>query len=220
MRRVLSAFIAAIAAAVWFEPAHGLGRPGLTPVACPSQEWETAEPALRSAARRESVRGALRRRPLSNRDPREVEWRADAQRPRVRVEHRRERLAARRRGRRRSAQHLIDEGFAWAASSYRCNGYVPGHRASRTRWRLTDLFTKFNGGTAPAPRLSHGHLDGRTRHASRHARVPDVVCRRSRDVSGRTRAVRLLHRHRRGRGSDHRGRAEKTSHTYSRISRA
>ncbi len=37
MRRVLSALIAATAAAVWFQPAHGLGRPGLTPVACPTQ---------------------------------------------------------------------------------------------------------------------------------------------------------------------------------------
>ena len=35
MRRVLSVALAAAAAALWFQPAHGLGRPGLTPVACP-----------------------------------------------------------------------------------------------------------------------------------------------------------------------------------------
>ena len=46
MHRVLSALIAATATAVWFQPAHGLGRPGLTPVACPSQEWEIPDAAL------------------------------------------------------------------------------------------------------------------------------------------------------------------------------
>jgi pimeloyl-ACP methyl ester carboxylesterase len=45
-------------------------------------------------------------------------------------------------------QHLIDQGFAWAASSYRCNGYVPGIGLQDTML-LTDLFTKFNGGRAP-----------------------------------------------------------------------
>ena len=46
MRRVLAAFVAAVAAAVSFEPAQGLGRPGLTPVACPSQQWAPVDPAL------------------------------------------------------------------------------------------------------------------------------------------------------------------------------
>lgn len=45
-------------------------------------------------------------------------------------------------------QHLIDQGFAWAASSYRCNGYIPGIGLQDTM-ALVDLFTKFNGGTAP-----------------------------------------------------------------------
>jgi enterochelin esterase-like enzyme len=43
---------------------------------------------------------------------------------------------------------LIDQGFAWAASSYRCNGYVPGIGLLDTM-ALTDLFTRFNGGTVP-----------------------------------------------------------------------
>lgn len=46
-------------------------------------------------------------------------------------------------------QHLIDEGFAWAASSYRCNGYVPG-RGLLDTMALTDVFTRINGGKAPA----------------------------------------------------------------------
>jgi pimeloyl-ACP methyl ester carboxylesterase len=45
-------------------------------------------------------------------------------------------------------QHLIERGFAWAASSYRCNGYVPGIGLQDTM-ALIDLFTKFNGGRAP-----------------------------------------------------------------------
>ena len=45
-------------------------------------------------------------------------------------------------------EHLIQEGFAWAASSYRCNGYVPGIGLQDTM-ALTDLFTKFNAGRAP-----------------------------------------------------------------------
>src|SRR5439155_9069114 len=39
-------------------------------------------------------------------------------------------------------------GYAWAASSYRCNGYVPGQGLLDTM-ALTDLFTKSNGGRAP-----------------------------------------------------------------------
>jgi dienelactone hydrolase len=44
-------------------------------------------------------------------------------------------------------QHLIEKGYAWAASSYRCNGYVPGQGLLDTM-ALTELFTKFNGGRA------------------------------------------------------------------------
>src|SRR5262245_12872738 len=45
-------------------------------------------------------------------------------------------------------QHLIDEGFAWAASSYRCNGYVPGQGLVDTL-ALKDLFVQTNGGQSP-----------------------------------------------------------------------
>jgi pimeloyl-ACP methyl ester carboxylesterase len=41
--------------------------------------------------------------------------------------------------------YLIEHGYAWAASSYRCNGYVPGQGLLDTM-ALTDLFTKLNGG--------------------------------------------------------------------------
>jgi len=45
-------------------------------------------------------------------------------------------------------EHLIRHGFAWAASSYRCNGYVPGQGLEDTR-ALVGLFTELNGGRAP-----------------------------------------------------------------------
>src|SRR5690349_1084445 len=45
-------------------------------------------------------------------------------------------------------QHLIDGGFAWAASSYRCNGYVPGIGLQDTML-LRDIFLQKTGGVAP-----------------------------------------------------------------------
>lgn len=45
-------------------------------------------------------------------------------------------------------EHLIEQGFAWAASSYRCNGYVPGQGLEDTR-ALVDLVTTFTSGRAP-----------------------------------------------------------------------
>jgi pimeloyl-ACP methyl ester carboxylesterase len=41
--------------------------------------------------------------------------------------------------------HLVEDGYAWAASSYRCNGYVPGQGLEDTR-ALEALFTQHNGG--------------------------------------------------------------------------
>jgi len=45
-------------------------------------------------------------------------------------------------------EHLVAKGFAWAASSYRCNGYVPGVGLLDTM-ALVDVFSKVNGGKAP-----------------------------------------------------------------------
>ncbi len=46
-------------------------------------------------------------------------------------------------------QHWIQNGFAWAASSYRCNGAVTGVGLFDTM-ALRDLFVKFNAGKAPS----------------------------------------------------------------------
>lgn len=45
--------------------------------------------------------------------------------------------------------HLIGRGFAWAASSYRCNGYIPGVGLQDTML-LRDVFLQVDGGRAPA----------------------------------------------------------------------
>ena len=45
-------------------------------------------------------------------------------------------------------EHLLARGFAWAASSYRCNGYVPGWGLEDTR-ALVPLFTELNDERAP-----------------------------------------------------------------------
>ena len=44
-------------------------------------------------------------------------------------------------------QYLIPNGFAWASSSYRCNGYVPGQGLVDTL-ALRDLFVTKNDGLA------------------------------------------------------------------------
>jgi pimeloyl-ACP methyl ester carboxylesterase len=41
-------------------------------------------------------------------------------------------------------EHLVERGFAWAASSYRCNGYVPGQGLEDTR-ALVGILTSFVG---------------------------------------------------------------------------
>src|SRR6185503_13899359 len=48
----------------------------------------------------------------------------------------------------RFREHVVKNGFAWAASSYRCNGYVPGQGLLDTM-ALVDLFKQANGGRAP-----------------------------------------------------------------------
>jgi pimeloyl-ACP methyl ester carboxylesterase len=53
---------------------------------------------------------------------------------------------------------LIEQGYAWAASSYRCNGYVPGIGLQDTML-LTPLFLEING-KAPSRTYLTGHSMG------------------------------------------------------------
>jgi pimeloyl-ACP methyl ester carboxylesterase len=128
-------------------PASTVGRPGITPVACPVQTWETAEASFEAlpgaTAHFGAYEGGIYRIEIPTRWNGELMLSAHGfvssagpQGSRLRV------------GNPAIRQHLIDQGFAWAASSYRCNGYIPGIGLQDTM-ALVDLFTKFNNGTAP-----------------------------------------------------------------------
>lgn len=147
MHRLISALTLAAALAASITPARGLGRPGVTPVACPNQEWQHDEAAFEAlpGAKGFSGRydGGLYRIEIPEKWNGELMLsahgfvsNAGASGSRLRV------------GTPAIRQHVIEQGFAWAASSYRCNGYVPGIGLQDTM-ALTDLFTKLNGGSAP-----------------------------------------------------------------------
>src|SRR3954447_6866534 len=143
----LTALTASILAGLWSAPAQTVGRPGLTPVACPAQTWSPDDPAFDALPGARAFfgtqNGAIYRIEIPERWNGELMLSAHgfvtnggAQGSRLRV------------GIPAIRQHLIDQGFAWAASSYRCNGYVPGIGLEDTM-ALTELFTRFNGNTAP-----------------------------------------------------------------------
>ena len=128
-------------------PTAGVGRPGLTPVACPTMAWEATDPAFEALPGAKAFsgkyEGGLYRIEIPDK------WNGEL----MLSSHgyvaagagRGQQLRA---GNPAFRQHLIDEGFAWASSSYRCNGYIPGIGLTDTM-ALTDLFTKFNSGRAP-----------------------------------------------------------------------
>ena len=125
-----------------------VGAPGVSPVSCPSQEWQYNDPTFQPlpGARALSGRydgGVYRIEIPSGWNGELVLWAhgfvdtRGAQGSQLRVGFP---------GPLR--QHLINRGYAWAASSYRCNGYVPGIGLLDTM-ALMELFTKSNGGTTP-----------------------------------------------------------------------
>lgn len=128
-------------------PASTVGRPGLTPIACPAQTWAPDDPTFEALPGARAFfggyEGGIYRIEIPDHWNGELMLSAHgfvsnggAQGSRLRV------------GIPAIRQHLVDEGFAWAASSYRCNGYVPGMGLQDTM-ALTDMFTRFNAGTAP-----------------------------------------------------------------------
>jgi pimeloyl-ACP methyl ester carboxylesterase len=152
MRRVSAAVAAlaavALVAAVSYQPAHGLGRPGLTPVPCPTQAWEPVDPTIEALAGARVFTGRYSGGVYQIEIP--EKWNGE-----LMLSAHGFRANSGTNGSRLEVQppairkQLIDGGFAWAASSYRCNGYVPGMGLEDTM-ALTGLFTEFNGGTAPS----------------------------------------------------------------------
>jgi pimeloyl-ACP methyl ester carboxylesterase len=134
-------------AAAWSTPAQTVGRPGITPVACPQQTWEPGDARFDALPGAKAFYGrydgGLYRIEIPDKWNGELMLSSHGyvansgpQGSRLRV------------GNPGIREHLIQEGFAWAASSYRCNGYIPGIGLQDTM-ALTDLFTKFNNGNAP-----------------------------------------------------------------------
>lgn len=143
----LAAIAALLAVASTTRTTAALGRPGITPVPCPAQEWQPGDPAFEALPGAKAFfgkyDGGLYKIEIPDNWNGELALyahgfvsNAGAQGSALRV------------GNAPIREHLIKEGYAWAASSYRCNGYVPGQGLVDTM-ALTDLFTKFNGGRAP-----------------------------------------------------------------------
>ncbi len=147
--RVLTgaALAAVLALALTPRTTTALGRPGVTPVPCPAQTWQMGDPAFEALPDAKAFFGQYEGGIYKIEIP--DNWNgelvlyahgfvsnAGAQGSTLRV------------GNSPIREHQIKEGYAWAASSYRCNGYVPGQGLLDTM-ALTDLFTKANGGRAP-----------------------------------------------------------------------
>ena len=147
-RALIGAAMAAVLAfAFTTQTTAALGRPGITPVPCPTQEWQPGDPKFEALPGAKaffgSYDGGLYKIEIPDNWNGELALyahgfvsNAGAQGSALRV------------GNSPIREHLIKEGYAWAASSYRCNGYVPGQGLLDTM-ALTELFTKFNAGRAP-----------------------------------------------------------------------
>ena len=124
-----------------------LGRPGITPVPCPTQEWQPGDPTFDALPGAKAFfgqyEGGLYKIEIPDNWNGELALYAHGF-----VSNAGTNGSALRVGNSPIREHLIQGGYAWAASSYRCNGYVPGQGLLDTM-ALTDLFTKANGGRAP-----------------------------------------------------------------------
>jgi dienelactone hydrolase len=139
--------VAALALASANRQVAALGRPGITPVPCPTQEWQLGDPKLDALPGAKAFFGKYDGGIYKVEIP--DDWNGElALYAHGFVSNAGAQGSALRVGNSPIREHLIKNGYAWAASSYRCNGYVPGQGLLDTM-ALTDLFTKFNGGRAP-----------------------------------------------------------------------
>src|SRR4029077_4551296 len=138
---------AVLAFACTTQTTAALGRPGITPVPCPTQEWQLGDPMFDALPGAKAFfgryEGGLYKIEIPDNGNGELALYAHGF-----VSNGGAQGSALRVGNSPIREHLIKDGYAWAASSYRCNGYVPGQGLLDTM-ALTDLFTKANGGRAP-----------------------------------------------------------------------
>jgi len=125
-----------------------LGKPGITPLPCPQQEWQHGDAAFEALPGAKAsfgkYDGGLYRIEIPDKWNGELVLFAHGF-----VANAGPNGSTLRVGNHRFREHLVKEGFAWASSSYRCNGYVPGQGLVDTM-ALSDLFKQTNGGRAPA----------------------------------------------------------------------
>jgi dienelactone hydrolase len=144
---ICAAVLAILGIAATTETTTALGRPGITPVPCPTQEWQLGDPTFEALPGAKAFfgkyDGGIYRIEIPDTWNGEFVLYAHGF-----VSNAGTNGSSLRVGNSPIREHLIKEGYAWAASSYRCNGYVPGQGLLDTM-ALTDLFTKANGGRAP-----------------------------------------------------------------------
>ena len=206
---VVLPMLTAALAALMATPAGTVGRPGITPVACPVQTWVFPDPAFEALPGAKAYFGQYDGGVYRIEIPDKWNGELMLSSPRLRLERRSRRLQAARR----------QPGHPRAPDSERlCLGRIElplqrlcagdgaaGHDGADRH--VHDLQRR----PCARTRLSDRDVDGRPRHAARDARVPDRLRRRPRDVPGGTGALRLLHRRRRGRGGRHRRAVPETS---------
>jgi pimeloyl-ACP methyl ester carboxylesterase len=129
-------------------PRAAVGKPGVTPVPCPQQEWQLGDAAFDALPGAKAFfgkyDGGLYRIEIPDNWNGDLVLFAHGFVPNTGPNGSNLRV-----GTHRFREHLVKEGFAWATSSYRCNGYVPGQGLADTML-LSDLFKQTNGGKAPA----------------------------------------------------------------------
>ncbi|HZR24935.1 MAG TPA: hypothetical protein VFA59_15185 [Vicinamibacterales bacterium] len=143
---VCAAAIATVAVASSSRP-EAMGKPGINPVPCPTQEWTLGDATFEALPGAKAFfgkyDGGIYRIEIPEKWNGELVLYAHGY-----VANAGQNGSNLRVGNDPIREHLVNEGFAWAASSYRCNGYVPGQGLVDTM-ALVGLFTKSNGGKAP-----------------------------------------------------------------------
>jgi len=140
----VAAIVAATAGAA--RPSAEVGKPGVNPVPCPQQEWQRGDAAFDALPGAKAFSGqydgGLYRVEIPENWNGDLVLFAHGFVPNAGPNGSMLRV-----GVHRFREHVVKEGFAWAASSYRCNGYVPGQGLLDTV-ALVDLFKQANGGRA------------------------------------------------------------------------
>ncbi len=155
---VFSAFAACLAIAASTRATRAIGKPGINPLPCPQQEWQPGDAAFEALPGAKAFfgkyDGGLYRIEIPD------QWNGDL----VLFAHGFVSNAGQngsmlRVGNHRFRDHVVKSGYAWAASSYRCNGYVPGQGLVDTM-ALSDLFKEKSGGRAPTRTFLTGESMG------------------------------------------------------------